>query len=213
MKKLLLFMLVVFFSITGLETYAQEPGDVGSLQCRFRQTYVQYEMFQNGYPSQNHGRLVGAVAMVISEFEESGDITEECASCIISQFALRIPVPDQEPCGPLPASPEACCFSDRSCVDFTPDDCTNQGGTPQGLGTSCIQPTCEATCLSNDECNADEFCLLDGCSSTVGECYLRPIECSTIFDAVCGCDGQTYGNACEAASAGVNVDYLGECGI
>ncbi len=32
-----------------------------------------------------------------------------------------------------------------------------------------------------------------------------------IWDPVCGCDEKTYGNACNAAAAEVNVDYEGEC--
>lgn len=35
--------------------------------------------------------------------------------------------------------------------------------------------------------------------------------CTKQYDPVCGCNGKTYGNACEAACASVRVEHKGEC--
>lgn len=32
-----------------------------------------------------------------------------------------------------------------------------------------------------------------------------------VLEPVCGCDGMTYGNDCEAATTSAGIDYEGEC--
>ena len=70
------------------------------------------------------------------------------------------------------------------------------------------------TCTSNDDCNAEQYCLLrsDSCdgASAFGEstCELRgrgePAP-EAAEPPVCGCDGEVYASLWEASTAGVNV--------
>ncbi len=70
----------------------------------------------------------------------------------------------------------------------------------------------DGTCTDSDNCIPGYYCEKDiGDCNGSGECTLMPLVCTDNWDPVCGCDGNTYGNACEAAAAGVNVAYSGEC--
>jgi hypothetical protein len=44
-----------------------------------------------------------------------------------------------------------------------------------------------------------------------GTCTPKPQMCAQVYQPVCGCDGKTYGNACEADGAGAQVDHVGAC--
>ncbi len=48
--------------------------------------------------------------------------------------------------------------------------------------------------------------------SSIPENSTELILCTTQYDPVCGADGRTYGNSCEAGLAKVTVNYAGICG-
>jgi len=69
----------------------------------------------------------------------------------------------------------------------------------------------QAECNSNADCNEADYCFSgDGCDAP-GICQPRPQVCTLELNPVCGCNGRTYGNPCEAARAGVNVASQGIC--
>jgi hypothetical protein len=70
-------------------------------------------------------------------------------------------------------------------------------------------------CKSDTDCSGPkQFChKATGKCDAPGYCENRPEVCPFIFLPVCGCDGRTYGNACEAFQAGVSLRANGACPV
>ncbi len=101
---------------------------------------------------------------------------------------------------------------DAACADDA--DCA--------VGEACVDGLCHV--LPTDDCggfagltcDAGEYCHYDegamcGAADQLGTCMPLPEACVDIYQPVCGCDGQTYGNGCEANANGTSVLHQGTC--
>lgn len=74
-----------------------------------------------------------------------------------------------------------------------------------------------ASCTSNDDCERSEYCdfAFDSCGAggSEGSCVARPVDCAPDERPICGCDDQLYPSACDAASSGIDLSFLGECDL
>lgn len=77
-----------------------------------------------------------------------------------------------------------------------------------GCGDTCDPSGCQA----DEDCDGDFFCKRpSGQCYAEGTCAPKADTCMQVYAPVCGCDGVTYPNSCQADGAGASVSHEGEC--
>jgi len=95
---------------------------------------------------------------------------------------------------------------------FFGDDTSSASASINLASISHVDRSITVDCSINGDCGSGFYCAkVEGDCDGAGVCTVIPESCLPADDPICGCDGRTYANDCEAAMAGVSVDYQGEC--
>ncbi len=108
---------------------------------------------------------------------------------------------------------------DGRCIDVDGGFlCCDNPGCFEGMrcegrdGENSLCSALPGECLSNEECNFDQFCeKSSGDCDGLGSCQLQPQACDQVEQFVCGCNRETYENDCIRQSMGISLLHEGQC--
>ncbi len=150
-------------------------------------------------PSDSGGEVCGGIAGIPCNAGEFCKTPP--GECCCDHFGVCTHMPTDYP----PTAYDPVCGCDG--VTYPNEYESNRAGVSVDHHGPCGQ-TCGA-------CPNNEFCKFPvgscGAAGDPGHCTPRSGGCPTVWSPVCGCDGKTYGNECEADAAGVSIAHTGEC--
>lgn len=160
-------------------------------------------------------RCENQAKQIYRECVEAGEDVDTCATrarkALVECLSASCPMPDScgkrcehlgqhvaRLCVAEGGDPENCRAKAREFVQ----QCVQENCPPCGgiMGVAC--PKGQACIFPNGQCEV---------SDNVGQCVPLCGACPLVYRPVCGCDGKTYGNECEAHMQGVSVNHEGPC--
>jgi len=180
-KSLLIFAIVGLFLAMAPSVWAGIPGDPGTQACEDAQTACQ-DAVDAVDPDSNHGAVVSACAQAANPALESGDITEECHSCVVSEKASKKKAGTN--CGTTTfCQPGQVCGTFVECNPDALGFCACASTDPAHVSGQCVDDFSCATAedCSDDPCPAGKTCYFDTCC---GPAVCGPQTCTTVINGV-----------------------------